>query len=163
MIDWAHFTPWTSLVDYAELVGWIRSRDLEGRVDPIQLAIRLLVPPGSLLLAHPEGHVFGPLDPARLSHGWVHPDPRMDALEARVFSRVEQAPPTEAAPETFAALRALVEEVAGAPSATSAPSSLAKRPPAPRLSEPTPSDPSLVGASGGGDGRHTKSGLFHRD
>ncbi len=124
------FTPFTTLADYAELLDWIGARDLEGRVDPIQLVVRLLVPPGSLLLDIPEGAVFGALDPARLTHTWTHPDPRMAALEARVFARVEAAA-AEPATETFAALRELVAELAG----TRATRFVATRPPAPRLSE----------------------------
>ena len=48
------FTPWTTLDDYLELCELIASHHLEDEVDPVQLAIRLLVPPGSLLLDQPE-------------------------------------------------------------------------------------------------------------
>ncbi|HEY2744670.1 MAG TPA: CUAEP/CCAEP-tail radical SAM protein, partial [Polyangia bacterium] len=46
------FTPWTTLEDYLALVDWIEARGMIDHVDPIQLAIRLLIPPGSLLLDH---------------------------------------------------------------------------------------------------------------
>ena len=48
------FTPFTTLADYLALCRFIRDHDLEQEVDPIQLAIRLLIPPGSLLLQRAE-------------------------------------------------------------------------------------------------------------
>ncbi|MCG8420466.1 MAG: CUAEP/CCAEP-tail radical SAM protein [Proteobacteria bacterium] len=75
------FTPWTTLADVCELVDFIESEGLVYHVDPIQLAVRLLVPPGSLLLSAAEGRAaFGPLDKVALTHEWSHPDPRVDAL-----------------------------------------------------------------------------------
>jgi len=135
------FTPWTTLADYAELADWIGANDLEGRVDPIQLTVRLLVPPGSLLLRIPESSVFGPLDPARLTHVWTHPDARMTELERRIFARVEARSPDETASTTFASLREIIAELGG----PAARSYVARRPAAPRLSEPwfCCSEPSL--------------------
>src|SRR5206468_3725615 len=58
-------------------------------VDAIQLAVRLLIPPGSMLLALPETQaVLGPLEPEKLSYAWCHPDPRMDRLAHDVFAIV---------------------------------------------------------------------------
>ena len=48
------FTPWTTLDDYLELCRFIRAHELEDEVDPVQLSLRLLVPPGSLLLTAPD-------------------------------------------------------------------------------------------------------------
>jgi radical SAM superfamily enzyme YgiQ (UPF0313 family) len=79
------FTPWSTLDDYAELLEVIDERDLAGHVDPVQLSIRLLLPPGSLVLAHEAGAPWlGALDPPTLTVSWRHPDPRMDALHAAV-------------------------------------------------------------------------------
>src|SRR5207247_1050602 len=63
----------------------IEQLDLVDCVAPIQLAIRLLLPRGSLLLTHDEmrPHV-GAFDPATLTYRWTHPDPRVDALHADV-------------------------------------------------------------------------------
>lgn len=84
------FTPWTPLEGYRSLLRWLVSMNLVERVAPIQLAIRLLIPPGSKLLETREGReVAGPLDPAALVHPWSHPDPRMDALAATALERVE--------------------------------------------------------------------------
>ena len=75
------FTPWTTLDDYLELCRFIRAHVLEDEIDPVQLSLRLLVPPGSLLLAAPDIAPFlGPLDEEALSYRWTHPDPRMDRL-----------------------------------------------------------------------------------
>ena len=52
--SWLPFTPWATLDDYVELVDWLIAEDLVDCVEPVQLAIRLLVPPGSALLGRPE-------------------------------------------------------------------------------------------------------------
>lgn len=110
------FTPWTSAADYLEVLDFIAEHDLIEHVDPIQYAIRLLVPPGSALLDMPDaGDWFGALDEATLSHVWSHPDPRMDALQAEVSALVERAAATsEPARETFAAIYALAAGRLGA-------------------------------------------------
>jgi len=75
------FTPWTSLDDYITLIDWLLDEQLCDWVDPIQLGIRLLVPPGSLLTKEPSAASWlGPLDEDSLGHRWKHPDPRVDEL-----------------------------------------------------------------------------------
>jgi radical SAM superfamily enzyme YgiQ (UPF0313 family) len=76
------FTPWTTLRDYLDLLDFILDEDLLGSVDPVQLSIRLLLPPGSLLLEREElrPHLRG-YQPESFSHGWQHPDPHMDVLQ----------------------------------------------------------------------------------
>jgi radical SAM superfamily enzyme YgiQ (UPF0313 family) len=84
------FTPWTGLGDYLDLLTFVADLDLIDRLDPVQLVIRLLVPPGSLLLDHPEMRPYlGPLDPDRFTYAWTHPDPRMDALQRQLSAVVE--------------------------------------------------------------------------
>jgi radical SAM superfamily enzyme YgiQ (UPF0313 family) len=103
------FTPWTTLDDYLALIDWIEARGMIDHVDPIQLAIRLLIPPGSLLLDHPETRPhLGALEPEKLSYAWTHPDPRMDRLAHDVFAAVE-------AGAVFADVRALAEAAAARP------------------------------------------------
>jgi radical SAM superfamily enzyme YgiQ (UPF0313 family) len=127
------FTPWTELSDLVELVDFVASRDLVDRVAPVQLSIRLLVPPGSLLLASHRDR-FGPLEPAALGHVWVHPDPRVDALQARLAALVERDAAAERDPsDTFADIRRLVHEAAGAPTVVPLPRPGRK---SPRMSEP---------------------------
>jgi radical SAM superfamily enzyme YgiQ (UPF0313 family) len=109
------FTPWTTLADYLDLCRFIRDNRLEDEVDPVQLSIRLLVPPGSLLLAAPDiAPYLGPLDAEGLTYRWTHPDPRMDGLEADVSALVEAAAETGAPPaETFARIHQLAATAAG--------------------------------------------------
>ena len=86
------FTPWTSLDDYLDVLEFVEQHDLIYNVDPVQYAIRLLVPPGSRLLdtAQLTPHL-GHLDQEKFSHEWAHPDPRMDALHVEVSKLVEAA------------------------------------------------------------------------
>ncbi len=86
------FTPWTTLDDYRELLDFIEAEDLIDSLDPVQLSIRLLLPPGSLLLDRPEMKPsLGPLDPERFTYLWTHPDQRMDRLQSNVSAIVERA------------------------------------------------------------------------
>ena len=86
---WVPFTPWSSAGDFAELLRFIDERDLAEQVDPVQLSLRLLIPPGSALLeiAIPG---LGPLREETLSYGWMHPDPRMDDLQREIRAIVER-------------------------------------------------------------------------
>src|SRR5258708_667497 len=75
------FTPWTTLEDYRDVLRFIERRGVLDWVDPIQLAIRLLIPPGSLLLDLAQGRdLVGPIQPQSFTHAWNHPDEAMDAL-----------------------------------------------------------------------------------
>lgn len=86
------FTPWATLDDYSELLEWVADCELATCVDPVQYTIRLLVPPGSLLLQSPEmiPHL-AELDQASFTYRWTHPDPRMDELHREVTRLVAQA------------------------------------------------------------------------
>ena len=112
--------------------------DLLDEVDPVQLSLRLLVPPGSLLLSHPEMRPHtGPLDEAAFTHRWTHPDPRMDALQAQVASLVEDAAEAGAAAwDTFEAIHALAAAAAGRIALRRGDGRPPRRTPPPRLSEP---------------------------
>ena len=55
--------------------------DLHTQITPIQLAIRLLIPEGSLLLELPEiRKLVGLFDARALYYPWHNPDPALDAL-----------------------------------------------------------------------------------
>lgn len=86
------FTPWTTLDDYIDVLKFVESEGLIDHVDPVQYSIRLLVPPGSLLVSR-EGasDVFGPLNEEQFTYQWSHTDPRMDELHRNVSRLVEQA------------------------------------------------------------------------
>jgi radical SAM superfamily enzyme YgiQ (UPF0313 family) len=83
------FTPWTSWEGYRELLRLLAELDLIANVAPIQLALRLLIPSGSLLLELEEiRRLAGPFDANRLVYPWRHPDPSLDELAARVLRLV---------------------------------------------------------------------------
>ncbi len=136
------FTPWSTLDDYLELLDLLVDRDLVDHVDPVQLTIRLLVPAGSLLERDPEFVPHrGPFEAERLSWRWTHPDPRMDALHERAARIAADAARAGEPPETtFARLReAALEARDGAHRravAGEARDATARRPRAPRLTEP---------------------------
>jgi radical SAM superfamily enzyme YgiQ (UPF0313 family) len=136
---WVPFTPWTTLEDYREMLDFIARERLVDHIDPVQYSIRLLVPPGSLLLEH-EGmtpHLGGLVQDA-FHHRWTHPDPRMDKLHDEVSATVAQgADAREDARTTFTRIVALAAVVAGdeaAPPALVEAQPRGTRPP--RLTEP---------------------------
>ncbi|HET9109742.1 MAG TPA: CUAEP/CCAEP-tail radical SAM protein [Ktedonobacterales bacterium] len=117
------FTPWTSADDFLELLDFVAEHELVEHIDPVQYAIRLLVPPGSALLSEPDAAEWlGPLDESSFSYQWTHPDARMDALQREVMALVElsAAGPRPIA-ETFAEVYALAERRLGRPEAVGAP------------------------------------------
>jgi radical SAM superfamily enzyme YgiQ (UPF0313 family) len=132
------FTPWTSLEDYLAMCHFLVAYDLLDEVDPVQLSLRLLVPPGSLLLSHPEMRPhLGALDEPGFTHRWTHPDPRMDALQARVAALVEDAAEAgAAATDTFEGIHALAAGAAGRIALDRRAARPPRRSPPPRLSEP---------------------------
>jgi radical SAM superfamily enzyme YgiQ (UPF0313 family) len=130
------FTPWTSVDDYIETIELFRARALVAYVPPVQLAIRLLVPPHSALLADRDAASWvGPLDADAFTHRWSHPDPRMDVLYEQVASCVEAGEEAGEDPRvTWDAVRALAYAAAGraAPDEAMPPEF---RPDPPRLTE----------------------------
>jgi radical SAM superfamily enzyme YgiQ (UPF0313 family) len=109
------FTPWTTLDGYVDLVETIARLDLVEHVAPIQLAIRLLIPNGSLMLDLDDVRArISHYDPRSLAHAWRHPDPRVDALQRDVEALVGTN--LGAARRTlFARIRALAHARAGLP------------------------------------------------
>jgi radical SAM superfamily enzyme YgiQ (UPF0313 family) len=84
------FTPWTTREDYEDLFHWIAREGLVEHVDAVQLTLRLLIPPGSLLLSNESlSPVLGELAPRALTYRWRHPDPEMDRLQETAASVVE--------------------------------------------------------------------------
>ena len=85
------FTPWTTLDSYRELLQLLVEWDLTGQVAPIQLAIRLLIPEGSLLLELPEiRNRVEPFDAHALCYPWRHGDPKLDQLCLSIQQLVQQ-------------------------------------------------------------------------
>ncbi len=86
------FTPWTTLEDYIDVLDVVEREGLLYSVDPIQYAVRLLVPPGSWLLSQPAIKPYlRPLRPGDFAWPWTHPDPRMDQLHRTVLRVIERA------------------------------------------------------------------------
>ena len=75
------FTPWTTLAGYREFLRELAGLGLAEQVAPIQLAIRLLIPEGSLLLELDEvRQMIGLFDSRGLCYPWRNPDPAVDRL-----------------------------------------------------------------------------------
>jgi radical SAM superfamily enzyme YgiQ (UPF0313 family) len=103
------FTPWTTLDSFCELLITLRENDLIENVAPIQMAIRLLIPAGSLLMELPDiKDMVEPFDEAALVYPWRHADARVDQLcealqeivhrgeklnqsRSQIFARIEEA------------------------------------------------------------------------
>ncbi len=133
------FTPWTTLADYIELFDLIESEGMIDQVDPVQYTIRLLIPPGSLLLKEmgpSPGPNLGPLMAESFMYPWTHPDPRMDVLQREVSGWVENRAGDDPA-DIFFQLREMARALRdGRPVAPLPPSvHPAHRPRPPRLTE----------------------------
>ena len=86
------FTPWTTLVNYLDLLKVIADLDLIDSVAPIQYAIRLLIPAGSKLLDLEEVRkLVVTFDEEALIYPWVHPDPMVDELHKVLLATIEKA------------------------------------------------------------------------
>jgi radical SAM superfamily enzyme YgiQ (UPF0313 family) len=134
---WVPFTPWTTLADYREMLDFVEGEGLIDAVDPVQLSIRLLVPPGSLLADSEAMRPYlGRLVAEDFYHAWTHPDSALDRLQREVTAVVAEAARSGEEPTaTFGRIRALADAAAGQPPRPAP----AARPPArrtPRLSEP---------------------------
>lgn len=130
---WLPFTPWTTLDGYLALLEWIRGNNLVANVPAVQLSIRLLIPPRSMLLQLPDKAAWlGELQPADFTYAWRNPDPCVDELQ-RLVSRVAEQPGDDPV-ATFAQIEQLAYGLAGrkAPAGPSAPR---LHPSPPRLTE----------------------------
>jgi len=134
------FTPWETLESYLDLLLTIEMEGLVEYVDPVQYSIRLLIPPGSLLLDSGETAPYlGALDTERFTWNWTHPDPAMDALQREIAdTAAEGATAHEEAALTFGRIRELALERAGRSGPDSTPHRIrghAGEGPPPRLTE----------------------------
>jgi radical SAM superfamily enzyme YgiQ (UPF0313 family) len=134
---WVAFTPWTTLHDYRDMLDFVEDEGLVHHVDSVQFAVRLLVPPGSLLLDSESMRPhLGPLVDDAFHYRWTHPDPRMDALHAQVVTLVaDAAREREDAARTFERIRALVDAIDARVPARAQPRVIASPHRAPRLTE----------------------------
>ena len=73
------FTPWAAVEDLPALFDFAVGHDLVSAIDPVQYTLRLLLPPGSLLLED-AGPWLRDFDSDAFTWRWQHEDPRVDAL-----------------------------------------------------------------------------------
>ena len=85
------FHPWLNVSRFIDTLALLEELDLVDAVAPVQLATRLLIPTGSLLLELPEVRALvDEFDPESLAHPWSHPDPRVDDLHREVLQLVAE-------------------------------------------------------------------------
>lgn len=85
------FTPWASRAGYVDLLRTLAELGLVEHVAPVQLALRLLLPAGSLLLELDDvKRVVTGFDAPALLHRWKHEDPEMDRLAAAALRLVAE-------------------------------------------------------------------------
>jgi radical SAM superfamily enzyme YgiQ (UPF0313 family) len=85
------FTPWTTIASYVRMLREIERLGLIEAVAPIQYAIRLLVPEGSLMLELEEVRArVTHFDAKSLTHVWRHQDAAVDALQLELERLVGQ-------------------------------------------------------------------------
>jgi radical SAM superfamily enzyme YgiQ (UPF0313 family) len=85
------FTPWTTRDSYREFLRELVALDLVEQTAPIQLAIRLLIPHGSLLLELPDIRgIVETFDARALCYPWRNPDARLDAMQASILESIRR-------------------------------------------------------------------------
>jgi radical SAM superfamily enzyme YgiQ (UPF0313 family) len=146
---WLPFLPWTTPEDVGDIVGFLDHNRLWSATDPVQLAIRLLIPEGSLLEAHPAvtTHLTG-YRPESLTWAWEFEHPEADQLHRDLDSIAAEGSDCGAeARDTLSVMRVRIAEAARI-SLPAMPASA----PTPRLTEswfccaePTPAQATSVG------------------
>jgi len=132
------FTPWTTASEVLDLLDLVARYDLVGNVDPVHYTIRLLVPPGSLLLdSGALTGLLGAYDDEHLGWSWTAIDARLDDLQRELSMTAALAASEGWSPaRTYEevrrqAVRSLGSDAAGRAAAPR---------PDPRLSSPTAGD-----------------------
>jgi hypothetical protein len=119
------YTPWTALEDLPAMFDFAVEQDLVNAIDPVQYTLRLLLPPGSILLENP-GPWLRDFDAGAFTWRWEHEDPRVEAL-ARESAVAAQAG------AGFEDLRELADRAANRPKSVRATRTSRS---VPRLTEP---------------------------
>jgi radical SAM superfamily enzyme YgiQ (UPF0313 family) len=85
------FHPWTTIESYRGFLRTLAALDLHTQITPIQLAIRLLIPEGSLLLDLAEiRELVGLFDARALYYPWHNPDGTLDALCGEIQETIKR-------------------------------------------------------------------------
>ncbi len=113
--SWMPFVPWTTPADVVDVFRFLDGNDLLATTDPVQMSIKLLIPPGSLMLDVPEvQQAVDELDAGALTHTWRYSDPGADVLQRRLAGIAEAASAAAIDPvETMVDMWALALESAG--------------------------------------------------
>jgi hypothetical protein len=131
------FTPWTTPASHLAFLETVRALDLVDVVAPVQLALRLLLPSGSALLADPDvQRVAAAFDGDALAHPWTHVDPAVDRLQERSMAWLGQQGRRASRATSYAAMRRLADEAAGSALDAFAPGDALVRATVPYLDEP---------------------------
>lgn len=79
------FTPWTKREDILDILEFVHQEGLDNIVEPVQLGIRLLLPPGSPLIQDPSVQsTITHYDPDRFSYEWRSPDSLLDEVASEI-------------------------------------------------------------------------------
>lgn len=129
---WLPFFPWTRPEHLGDLVAFLDHHRLWSATDPVQLAIKLLIPEGSLLESHPEvtPHLVA-YRPERLTWEWRFTHPESERLHSRLDAIA--AAGSDCGQEAQVTLEEMRAEVAA--TLGEQPGPMPSSPPAPRLSE----------------------------
>jgi hypothetical protein len=129
---WLPFVPWATPRHLADLAGFLDANRLWSATDPIQLAIKLLIPEGSLLERHPAvvPHL-GSYQPETLTWSWNFGDPATEHLHGVLDAIAADGSDCGAeAGDTLARMRSRINAGMGYE-----PGTMPASPPTPRLSE----------------------------
>ncbi len=99
------FTPWTTIDGYRDFLRTLVDLELVENVQPVQLALRLLITSKSRLLELDDIDLL-PFDAKSLVYPWRHRDPEVDRLASRAFRIVAKKAPRA---EIFCEVAALVD------------------------------------------------------
>lgn len=112
---WLPFMPWTTPHDVADIFEFLDHHRLAPSVDPVQMAIKLLIPEGSLLLGRPEVEPHLRLfDPEALTWIWDFVSPDAERLH-KELDRIaaDGSDCREDTAATLAAMREVVASISG--------------------------------------------------
>ena len=129
---WLPFLPWTTPGHLVDLVGFLDHHRLWSATDPVQLAIKLLIPQGSLLETHPAvtPHLLR-YEPESLTWTWNFEDPEAGQLHVDLDSIAAEA--SDCGAEASETLTSMRDRIAGSADARFPPMPVSG--PTPRLTE----------------------------
>lgn len=111
------FTPWTEVSDLIDILKFVYANSLDDTLEPVQLGIRLLVPPRSLLLSVPEmKEAITSYDADNFTYLWRFRNPVLEALQRRIAEIAQSAEAAgDSFAETFARIWSTTQEITGMP------------------------------------------------